>query len=254
MKVKLILSALVVGLAFVGCGKKSVDPKDQVKLCTKVTRFLRNTQVTIVTTITYDDRNRISVLKQGGATQTFTYNANDDLVKMVEVGSNGAMLATFDINYANGLPKSLVSTMQHGVDTWNFTVVNGNVTKAVRSTLTINSVYNSANDLLKYDFNGAGDPIYFTYTQNKNPFCNARFRYRFLPVSAGFFREDTFSERLEVERINSYSPLLGVWTSYKMDNDGFPRSAEIKATIMKDETSFSYTDVTYEYEMRDKVN
>jgi len=253
MKTQLITLTSIVCLALCACDKRKVVPytSPDLKFVSKIAKVVTGTTDTAFTYISYDSKNRISEIKTTNNIRTYNYTG-DDLTSVTNKDTNGVAGALITFTYNNGVVAGAHSpSSSPWLDyTYTYNVANGRVTKRNGPNQYTHEFTYTGNNLAAVKMTSNGATGYYEYGLDKSPFYNSRYRYN---MTVAMESDDIFSENNLITYTARISPFLGSRYSYLMGNDGFPKSAHVKATRGFDSDSFIYYDITYTYELREPV-
>lgn len=258
MRKQFAMMIALVMIAAAGCKKdKANDPEDggsngKTKYISKVTSSTDGQQT--VYNATYDGQNRLTAYNTQDGTEkvTFTYGANDALVKFETENEDGKEV--FDVTYnASGVPL----TGKHSIydqttkvyeEDLTYTVADGKVTQmeaknaddeVTRYTVT----YQNGNvTRIRMEASGIAVSIEGTYGTKKSAFAGINFKYLVSPVH--LFQYYSKNELLTTTSKQGDQVLLrSAWT-YTYDGDGYPLTSTSSNPDDPEETA---TTATYQY-------
>jgi hypothetical protein len=250
MKARHKLMLLTVAAVLLAACKKSGNtnapaPTPQLKYLTQ--EIMVQGTSTLTTNYTYDDKKRLSTVKRGNSTTTYTYNG-DNLFSVEQITTNGANVIrnVSETTYTDGKLQTLsLKTYSNG---------------ALRLESLLNFVYNGDKLTEAHTDNGY---IYFYYYDNNNNvvkmqydsvtvtrnYDNKKSRFANLPPalkSIGYqINQPDFFSANNIITDNNTAGDLTTYT-YNYDADGYPTGATVvhnKFTYLNAKYTYTYTEL-----------
>lgn len=238
MKIKSTLTLLAISVIALLASCKKSDKTSGDTPSKKLKYLTRSTIVDGSTTsfidYTYDTKNRLSTIKNGTATSTYTYNGNN-LVSVEKVDSSPVFRETIDFTYNSDGTISSAHDVIYRNGTlssdivFNYLVVNGRVTEIHHEGIYV--------DKYTYDDRGNVTNIYLAKSSYNNVFT---FDDKPSPYTNGFPKYIINSDIQYVSPNNVLSnPPAPYAHTYTYGADGYPTGATVGST----KYSYTYTEM-----------
>jgi len=229
MKITNYFAVAFAGLLFLGGCKKSGGDSNLAPEVPKTLKYLSRIVHTVgtatdFTDYAYDVKNRLASVKIGGSiTVNYTYDG-DNLFSIDSRSVSGTNVARnyYEFAYQNGALKSgtrkiYANDVLSRDYTFDYSVVNGEVTQTTQNPGAIVSSYTYANNNLATS-TSAGTTVTYSYDTQKSIFINAPAKY-FTPGEG----RDRFSKNNVTKSVSSGGTTVDY--TYTYDADGYPVTA-----------------------------
>jgi YD repeat-containing protein len=241
MKIKHTLTLLAIVTVLLAACKKSANntpPAKKLKYLTQTTAVRGTT--TFIAYSTYDDKKRLSTVKAGTSTTTYSYGGSDNNLVYIEsvssspsfretieftYASDGTLSSAHDVIYRNGALSSDI--------VYNYLVVNGRITEIHHEGIYV--------DKYTYDDRGNVINVYLNKYNYNNVFS---FDDKPSATTNGFPRYIINSSINFASPNNVVSNKGGNTYTYTYDTDGYPTGAIITdPTGATTKTTYTYTEM-----------
>ncbi|MGF7082054.1 hypothetical protein [Mucilaginibacter sp. UYCu711] len=222
MKIKNTFVLLATFVALLTACKKSGNntgdtPAKKLKYLSQMTTVQGTS--TIITTYTYDDKNRVSTVQNGTSTSTYSYNGNnlfsvEDLtpstgfrqVTEYAYNNDGSISSTHARIYRNNALSNDI--------TYTYLVVNGRITERHYDLYVDKYTYDNKGNVISFYSQQSGLTTVNTYDDKLNKYTN------------GFLNPNGFS--FTPNNLASSTSAIAYTYTYTYDADGYPTGAVIE--------------------------
>ena len=241
MKRVLLIATIAVAMLGVSCSKSGDDspkPEETKTYLLKKHTYKESDNDPFVIEFTYDDKNRLIKTKHEEGYEAYTYDANNNLTKKEEFGSDLKLQTTSTYKYEDN---TIAITRQSG-DYESSISLQLNDKKQIVKRTESNDVttyeYDSKGNLIK--INGNGYTYTYSYDDKKNPFSTVAAN-KLLPTLV----VDDFVNEGFVNNVNGYSftGANGSSTTSKVlqyNEDGYPTKISSTYKTYSWEETFEY--------------